>query len=291
MTKQPPTHREGLRFKKLDLHLHTPASKCFAERSVTAEAIVDAAVAKGLDGIAVTDHNSGACVDDIKSAAAKKGLAVFPGVEITCMGGKDGIHVIALFDVNCGTKEVESLLGNLGLKPSQYGEVNTIVEKDPLTVASIINERGGLSVLAHANSSKGALQDMRGEQRTALIQCPAIKGVEGTDFQDADAARNHKRVVDLLDGSDPTYKRKLAAYQASDNPTAARDGRHGIEGIGSRCAYFKLDQINIEGLAQCLADPDVRIRQDYEYAVVAYPCVKRIKITGGFLDGAEATFH
>lgn len=291
MTKQNPIHREGLRFKKLDLHMHTPASKCFADRKVTGDAIVDAAAAKGLDGIAVTDHNSGAWIDEIKQAAAKKGLAVFPGVEITCMGGKDGIHIIALFDVHCGTKDVESLLGNLGLKPAQHGEMKTIVQKDPLTVASIIRERGGLAILAHANSSKGALQDMRGEQRTALIQWPAINGAEGTDFQDTDAQNNHRRVADLLDGTDPTYKRKLAVYQASDNPTTARDGKHGIEGIGSRCAYFKLDQINIEGLAQCLADPDVRIRQDYEYAVVAYPCVRRIKITGGFLDGAEATFH
>ena len=80
-------------------------------------------------------------------------------------------------------------------------------------------------------------------------------------------------------------------YQASDNPSGSGDGSHGLAGIGTRCAYFKLDQINIEGLAQCLADPDVRIRQDYEFEVVGYPFIKRIKITGGFLNNADANFH
>jgi PHP family Zn ribbon phosphoesterase len=284
-------HREGLRFKKLDLHLHTPASKCFADQNVKPEDIVRSAIEKGLDGIAITDHNTGAWIDSIKKAASGKGLAVFPGVEITCMGGKEGIHIIALFDPQLGTQDIESLLGNLGLKPSQYGDINTVVQRDLLTIAEIISKRGGLAVLAHANSTRGALQDMRGQQRTDLVQYRHISAAEGTDFQDSVARANHKRVIDLLDGTDSTYKRKLAVYQASDNPTGNGDGRHALEGIGTRCAFFKLDQINIDGLRQCLADPDVRIRQDYEYAAATYPRIEKVKITGGFLDGAEAIFH
>jgi ABC-type lipoprotein export system ATPase subunit len=291
MKKTQTTHREGLKFKKLDLHLHTPASKCFADKTVTPEGIVQAALAKGLDGIAVTDHNSGAWVDAVKKAADGKVLVVFPGVEITCMGGKEGIHIIALFDPKLGTREIESLLGNLGLKTEQYGDIHTIVQKHPLDVAQIISQRDGLAILAHANSSKGALEEMRGQQRTDLVQCALISGAEGTDFRDVEAQKNRKRVVDLLDGSDPTYQRKLAVYQASDNPTGKSDGKHGVEGIGTRFSLFKLDQINIEGLAQCLADPDVRIRQDYEYTSNAYPRIARIKVTGGFLDGAVAAFH
>ena len=93
---------------------------------------------------------------------------------------------------------------------------------------------------------------MNGQQRTDLVQCPFIKAVEATDFQETEAQKRHKRVVDLLDGNDPTYERKLAVYQASDNPTGLGDGNHGLNGIGTRCSLFKLDQINIEGLGQCL---------------------------------------
>src|SRR5579864_1466835 len=286
----PSNHRDGLVFKKLDLHLHTPASQCFADKSVTTDQILQEALKRGLDGIAVTDHNSGAWVNAMKKAAGKK-LVVFPGVELTCASGKEGIHIIALFDPSSGTAEVEILLGNLGLKPAEYGNIKTVVQKDPIDVARIVHDRGGLVVLAHADSTRGVLADMRGQQRINLIQCLYVNAAEGTDFRDDGKKKTHKRVVDLLDGTDPEYKRKLAVYQASDNPSGNNDGQHALAGIGTRCAFFKLDQINLQGMRQCFADPDVRIRQDFEFTEVVYPRIRSIKVTGGFLEGQEAVFH
>ena len=291
MKKRKNTQRGGLRFKKLDLHTHTPASKCFTDHAVTPEQIIQEALAKGLAGIAITDHNSGDWIDMIKQAAAKTDLVVFPGVEITCMGGIGGIHVIALFDPDRGRADIEGLLGHLELKPEHYGNITTVIKKDPITVCKVIAERGGLAILAHANSSKGVLNDMQGQQRTQLIQSQYVSGVEATDFQNVEAKKKHKRVCDLLDGNDPVYRRKLAVYQASDNPTGVGDGQHGIAGLGIRCSHFKLDQINLEGLRQCLADPDVRIRHDFDYTSTAYPHISGLQVTGGFLDGLQATFH
>jgi hypothetical protein len=248
-------------------------------------------LSKGLDGIAITDHNSGAWVDDVRAAAAKTPLVVFPGVEITFAGGKEGVHLIALFDPKYGRAEIESLLGNLGLKPEQYGDITTLVQMDVVNVAKIIRERGGLAILAHANSTRGALSDMRGQQRIQLVQSPYVIAAEGTDFQDKDAEQKGKRVTDLLNGSDPDFKRKLAVYQASDNPTGKGDGQHAAQGIGTRFSYFKMDDINLEGLRQCMIDPDVRIRQDFEFVTFSYPRIARLKVKGGFLDGAEVFFH
>jgi hypothetical protein len=94
-----------------------------------------------------------------------------------------------------------------------------------------------------------------------------------------------------LNGSDPDFRRKLAVYQASDNPTGKGDGQHAIDGIGMRCSYFKMDDINLEGLRQCMIDPDVRIRQEFELVTFSYPRIARLKVNGGFLDGAEVFFH
>ena len=40
-------------FRKVDLHVHTPRSMCYSDKSVTPQQIVDAAVAAGLEAIAV----------------------------------------------------------------------------------------------------------------------------------------------------------------------------------------------------------------------------------------------
>lgn len=95
----------GLRWKKIDLHIHTGASYDF-NGEVTPEDIVNEALQKGLDAIAVADHNTGDWIDDVKKAAEDTNLTVFPGVEITCEGGKEGIHIIALFDPSKDTQHV-----------------------------------------------------------------------------------------------------------------------------------------------------------------------------------------
>ena len=281
----------GLRFRKLDLHLHTPASRCFKDKTVTPEAIVEEAMRKGLSGIAVTDHNSGEWIDRVKTAARGKLLAIFPGVEVSCTGAKSGVHLIALFDVDKGTEHVHAFLNTLGLKPDDYGNLDAIAQHVPQEVIRRIHEYGGVASLAHANSTKGVLGDMAGEQRTKVVQCPYLFAAEATDFQDERKREKATRVVDLLDGTDATFKRKLAVYQASDNPCDDGSGAHGLEGIGTRCSYFKMERVNLDGLRQCFFDPDVRIRQDFEFQELTYPYIKSITIRGGFLDEATATFH
>ena len=45
-------------WRRIDLHLHTPASSDFQETSITLLDILKKAEARGLDLIAFTDHNS-----------------------------------------------------------------------------------------------------------------------------------------------------------------------------------------------------------------------------------------
>ena len=283
-------HSDGLSFKKLDLHVHTPASSCFADRAVTAQQIVDSAVSAGLAGLAITDHNSAAFVDLVKDAARGKGIVVFPGVEISCGGGKKGLHVIALFDPSQGKSEVEGLLSELKLTPNEFGKEETLVKMSCSDVLRIIRERGALGALAHANSTHGALMEMEGQQRIALLRDHNVCAVEGTDFVNDERMAKKARVADLLDGTNESFP-KLAVYQASDNPLNDGSGRHGLEGIGTRCAFFKMDTINLEGLRQCFYDTEVRIRQDFELVERTYPYIVRVSISSGFLENAVANFH
>jgi hypothetical protein len=62
-----------------DPHCHTTAS----DGMVTPVELVDAAVKAGLDLIAVTDHDTMASVDEVRSRGEAAGLTVVPGQEVT----------------------------------------------------------------------------------------------------------------------------------------------------------------------------------------------------------------
>jgi predicted metal-dependent phosphoesterase TrpH len=58
-------------------------------------ALVEKAVAAGLDILAICDHNSSENVPYIINAARGKNLKIFPGMEITT---SEEVHLLALFD-------------------------------------------------------------------------------------------------------------------------------------------------------------------------------------------------
>ena len=284
----------GLKFRKLDLHIHTPASRDFVKPKDKTDGeivnlIIEKALQVGLEGIAITDHNSGEWIDKIKEKAKGK-LTVIPGVEITCSGGA-GIHIIALFDPTKNRDHIRDLLSKLGLSPDEHGKETAVVDKSPIDVINIIASCDALPVLAHINSSHGVFIEMEGQPRINVIQCENLIAAEGTDFFDESKKQKRKRVFDLLDGTDTNYKRKLAVYQASDNPAGENSHGHSIEGIGKRYSYFKMEEINLRSLKNCFNDPDVRIRHSIEVDNIYFPIIKRVKVNGGFLDGFDFNFH
>ena len=79
---------------KADLHIHTCLSPC-AELDMSPLAVVNKAAEKGIDIIAVTDHNSAENVLAAQRAALDKDLTVLAGMEIA---SSEEAHIIALFN-------------------------------------------------------------------------------------------------------------------------------------------------------------------------------------------------
>jgi PHP family Zn ribbon phosphoesterase len=77
-----------------DLHIHTCLSPC-AELDMTPLRIIDAAVKKGLDVIAISDHNSAENAGIAMKIAQEKGIKVLPAMEVTSY---EEAHVLAIFD-------------------------------------------------------------------------------------------------------------------------------------------------------------------------------------------------
>jgi len=77
---------------RADLHVHTALSPC-GDDEMSPPAIVDAALAAGLDVIAVCDHNAAGNTGAVGEAAGSR-LTVISGIEITTA---EEVHIVGLF--------------------------------------------------------------------------------------------------------------------------------------------------------------------------------------------------
>ncbi len=75
---------------KLDLHLHT---RCSKDSLNTPEAAIKAALKRGLDGVAITDHNTTEAWEEAGKAAKRLGAKVVLGEEVMTPDGE----VLGLF--------------------------------------------------------------------------------------------------------------------------------------------------------------------------------------------------
>lgn len=82
------------RWVKADLHLHTCLSPC-TDLDMSPRGIVRAAREKGIDLIGVCDHNSAENVAAVRRAAARQGLLVLGGMEVT---SSEEVHTLVFFD-------------------------------------------------------------------------------------------------------------------------------------------------------------------------------------------------
>lgn len=149
-----------------DLHIHTCLSPCASLR-MAPKAIVDAALAKGLDLIAITDHNSCAMADTVGRIATSRGLGFLYGIEFQTA---EEVHVLGYFDDadSCRTAggEAYAHLPDRRNDPLAFGDQVIVDERETILgfepkllinslslsidqVFSLIRKNGGLPVPAH----------------------------------------------------------------------------------------------------------------------------------------------
>lgn len=83
-----------------DLHIHTCLSPCGSLEMSPSE-IVRRSLAKGLDAIAITDHNTTLQCPEIQSLGERFGLRVFAGVEVTT---REEAHCLVYYPEQIGTQ-------------------------------------------------------------------------------------------------------------------------------------------------------------------------------------------
>lgn len=157
-----------------DLHIHSCLSPC-ANDDMTPANICGMAALKGLQMIAVTDHNSARNLPAVKACCDAYGLLMIPGMEITT---REEVHLLGYFEtVGQALDFSEFLRPHMPPKknkPQFFGnqyvmdeDDNIIAEEDELLIGAsdlrlseltkIIREIGGVPVPAHINRGSNGL--------------------------------------------------------------------------------------------------------------------------------------
>lgn len=151
-----------------ELHIHTVLSPC-ADVEMIPPLIVKTALDKGLNLIAITDHNASENVPAVIKAADGESITVLPGMELQT---QEDVHVLCLFDTLEQLSDLQSLVDQnlpaIKNNVDYFGEQfivdhtgNFIARKDQLLITATrlsfekafkaVNELGGLFIPAHVN--------------------------------------------------------------------------------------------------------------------------------------------
>ncbi|QNK76252.1 PHP domain-containing protein [Winogradskyella sp. PAMC22761] len=302
----------GARWYKCDLHLHTTASRCFQDREVTAQQWVDRAIAQGLDCVAVTDHNSPNGIEAIQEIAKDTNLTIFPGVEVTCDTSK--VHLLVLFDPSKNATDVGDFLIQCEIKRDDFGNELAKTDKSINEVADIAFKNDAMVIPAHIDEFNG-LESIGNQNLLEFYKrndINAVQVVHKVFYENEFTNANIKTVLPYLNDyyensplpiDEATAKKwyntvklskecDLALLTFSDNPHEPKNSKHGLNGIGSRFTYIKMDETpSLEGLRQAFLLPSHRIVNDFIDAtsVTNKPefWIKSITITNTTLTGTE----
>ena len=274
-------------WRRADLHLHTPASADWLEPGVTYLQWLQKAESRGLDIVAITDHNTVEGIAQLRAEIERLAwleandrlrpqerrdldefrrlgnkLLVLPGVEFTATFG---FHVLAIFPPETPLRVLELLLLRLNVPVDRLTEGSTEVgaTTDVLTAYRLIDEAGGLVIAAHANSTHGVAMrgiNFGGQTKIAYTQDVHLHALEVTDLE----APGRRSSAKFFDGTKPEYPRQMHCLQGSDAHRLTRDPRDkNRQGIGDRVTEFLLPEVSFESIAAALKGDDFSVTRPY----------------------------
>jgi 3',5'-nucleoside bisphosphate phosphatase len=241
-----------VRWYKADLHIHTILSAC-AELSMGPKDIVQAALAHGLDIIAVTDHNSAENVAAVMGAAEQTPLLVIAGMEVYT---REEAHMICLFEKLSDALDFQEVIYEHLPEGSYDGDLfgeQYICDKDehilgesqrflsfPLNlpvhiVAGFVIDLGGIIYPAHIDRKSNSLLHSLGFLPNNL-PLPAVE-----------IARPYTEAIQQLGF---LTKSSYSIIRSSD--------AHDIGQIGEKYTFFKLNELSFNELKMAIEKRDGR---------------------------------
>jgi len=242
----------GSKWWKIDFHIHTPASSEYKNKNTSEEEILKAAMTSCLDCMVITDHNSGTWIDKIQAKNKDmqllsikpdwyRNLVIFPGVEITVANSGSRVYLIAIFDINCDTQKITSVLGACGITVGFGDSQNTSTTKSFIETVALIEDNGGIAIPAHIDGANGLLHNATS---LGIELEKSLSEIRAAEFC-------NERAFDSADDKLKNAVKKIAKLGGSD--------AHNPDEIGKYYSWIKMGNPSLAGLRLAL--------MEYEYCV------------------------
>jgi histidinol phosphatase-like PHP family hydrolase len=281
--------RDDLVWRKVDLHLHTPASADYQQPHAQYLDVLLRAEERELDIIAFTDHNSVAGyaqmwrrIEDLEllehlgrindGEAQELGeyrrllnkILVLPGVEFTATFG---FHILALFPPETSIRKLEYILLTLNV-PEERLDIGTSevgATTDVLRAYEVLNENGAIVIGAHVNSTHGiAMQGFPFGKQTKMdyTQDPNLHALEATDLENP----GRRTTIRFFSGSKAEYPRRMHVIQGSDAHRLTQDPERETNlGVGDRPTEMLLSEVSFTAIKDLLQS------KNFDYTRAARP--------------------
>lgn len=266
--------------KKIDLHIHTPASKDYiwkgkkTEEDAEYEIFINRFIETDLDAIAITDHNTIDGYIRIKDIIFKnkeigkllKNKIILPGVEITCFSR----HFLIYFSENEEIYKIKEFLIKCGIE-DKYGDENVSADRvTPLTLCELAEKYGAIVILPHADSEKGFLRDYIKNLENSNMSCNEFKLTGGIVEKVLRCNNllgiciknegNRERIRTVLGN----FNKNIKIFNASDSHSAYNEDSYIGAGkaMGTEFFYANMGKISFRTLRLFLSNPNTKVIEE-----------------------------
>jgi len=236
----------SIRVFTADLHIHTVLSPC-AQRDMLPHCIILEALEKGLDCIAVTDHNACDNVAVTLSLGERFGLWVIPGIEIET---KEEVHLLAYFPtlehLLAFNRLVEEHLFTFPLDTGVWGEEWVIGEE-----GNIVARKTSLLAVPVALSLEDAVEEVERHQGVAVlahVDRKAYSVFSQLGFLPPALPVRALEISPALSLEEAQERFALSGY-----PLLSFSDAHGLSEIGQRVTLFRMASPRWEELLLALS--------------------------------------